>query len=206
MSEDAQPDQAAEATPVKKTPARKTSTKTSTRKTAAKKTTGTRSTAAKKTTAKRTAAKSTTAKSKTTASKAASSAAPEPEVEAEAPAAEAGGSTFDSSTSNAKSGESQDTYNGAQMLEDLKGRNWPEIIKRAVLMFFFGVLGSVALWVAFVLAAVQVVFTIFAGEANPALTRVIKQCSGYISDVLEYLSFATDESPFPFDRSFPDGE
>ena len=94
----------------------------------------------------------------------------------------------------------------SQLVEDLKGRDWPQILKRALLMLFFGVLGSAALYVAFFLAATQVVFTIFAGETNPSLTRLIKQLGNYIHDVLDYLSFASEECPFPFGRSWPDAD
>lgn len=97
-------------------------------------------------------------------------------------------------------------YGTSKMVEDLKGRDWPKIIQRALLMFFFGVLGWISLSLAFFLAAAQVVFTIFAGEANSALTRIIKQFANYIHDVLDYLSFASDECPFPFGRKFPDAD
>lgn len=101
---------------------------------------------------------------------------------------------------------SQSQTNSSQLMEDLKGRDWPQIVKRAFFMFFFGVLGWVSLSLAFFLAAAQVLFTIFAGEANSNLTRVIKQFANYIHDVLNYLSFATDETPFPFDRKWPDAD
>ena len=106
--------------------------------------------------------------------------------------------------SDAATAKTQNTT--SQLVEDLKGRDWPQILKRALLMFFFGVLGSAALYVAFFLAATQVVFTIFAGETNPSLTRIIKQLGNYIHDVLDYLSFATEECPFPFGRSWPDAD
>ena len=90
------------------------------------------------------------------------------------------------------------------MIDDLKGRDWPQIIKRALLMFFFGVLGSFALYLSFVMAVAQVGFSIFAGQPNEALTRVMRQCAFYIRDVLDYLSFASDECPFPFGRDLPE--
>lgn len=101
---------------------------------------------------------------------------------------------------------SQSHTNTSQLMEDLKGRDWPHIIKRAFFMFFFGVLGWMSMSVAFFLAAVQIVFTIFAGEANTSLARVIKQFANYIHDILGYLSFSTDETPFPFDRRWPDAD
>lgn len=110
---------------------------------------------------------------------------------------------MNSDTETAKTHNSTST---SQLVEDLKGRDWPQILKRALLMLFFGVLGSAALYVAFFLAATQVVFTIFVGETNPSLTRLIKQLANYIHDVLDYLSFASEECPFPFGRKWPDAE
>lgn len=101
---------------------------------------------------------------------------------------------------------SSEEYNASRMVEDLKGRDWGQIIQRALFMFFFGVLAWITLSVAFFLAAAQVVFMIFAGEANSALTRLIKQGGNYIRDVLDYLSFASDECPFPFGRNLPDAD
>ena len=112
--------------------------------------------------------------------------------------------TTGANTMNSENTTHSENNNSSQMLEDLKGRDWPKILTRALLMFFFGVLGSAALWVAFFLAATQVVFTIFAGETNPSLTRIIKQLANFIHDVLDYLSFASDETPFPFERKWPD--
>lgn len=107
--------------------------------------------------------------------------------------------------SNAHSQEETSNNDSAQLFEELKGRNWPQIIKRALLMFFFGVLGTIALYLAFVLAFAQVVSSIFIGEPNKALTNIMHQCSGYIRDVVDYLSFASDECPYPFGRDLPNG-
>jgi hypothetical protein len=92
----------------------------------------------------------------------------------------------------------------AKLVDDLKSRDWKQILTRALLMFFFGILGTVALYVSFVLAAAQVVLSIVAGESNSALTKVMKQCSAYLKDVIDYLSFASDECPFPFGRDWPE--
>ena len=112
--------------------------------------------------------------------------------------------TTGANTMNSENTTHSENRHSSQMLEDLKGRDWPKILTRALLMFFFGVLGSAALWVAFFLSATQVVFTIFAGETNPSLTKIIKQLANFIHDVLDYLSFASDETPFPFERKWPD--
>lgn len=110
----------------------------------------------------------------------------------------------DSGQGSNTAGSQKDT-DTVNLVEDLKSRNWPEIIKRALLMFFFGILGTAALYVSFVLATAQVVISIIAGEPNTALTRIMKQCGSYLKDVLDYLSFASDECPFPFGRDWPEG-
>ena len=100
--------------------------------------------------------------------------------------------------------QNEQQNNGSNIVEDLKGRDWPQIIQRALLMVFFGFLAWVTISVAFFLATAQVIISIFVGEPNAALTRLIKQGANYIHDVLDYLSFASDECPFPFGRNLPD--
>ncbi len=180
-----------------KKPAAKTaaSRKTSTSKTSAAKSTASKTKTSK--TAAKTAQKAGTAKpaeTKTTAN---------PNQEAEKTVSQQE-EPSGASTMNSENTSQSGSHQSSQILEDLKGRDWPKILTRALLMFFFGVLGSAALWVAFFLAAAQVVFTIFAGETNPSLTRIIKQLANFIHDVLDYLSFASDETPFPFERKWPD--
>ncbi len=97
-------------------------------------------------------------------------------------------------------------YDASNLVDDLKGRDWPKIIQRALLMVFFGFLAWVTISVAFFLATAQVVISIFVGEPNAALTRLIKQGANYIHDVLDYLSFASDECPFPFGRKLPEAD
>lgn len=97
-------------------------------------------------------------------------------------------------------------HKASKMVEDLKGRDWPKIIQRALLMVFFGFLAWITISVAFFLATAQVVISIFVGEPNKDLTRLIKQGSSYIGDVLDYMSFATDECPFPFGKNLPEAD
>lgn len=94
-------------------------------------------------------------------------------------------------------------FDGAKVIEDLKGRDWGQIVSRALLMFFFGVLGTFALYLAFFLALTQVVFSIFAGEPHQKLTGIMLQLGGYVKDVIAYLSFASDDLPFPFGKDIP---
>ncbi len=189
--------------------ARKTVAKPATKKTPAKKAPARKSAATKSSSAKTSATKKTaaaksasTAKTKTVTAKA----APKQQTEAAEPPAGQNEDTTGDTKMNSEAETAKNHSSTSQIVEDLKGRDWPQIIKRALLMFFFGVLGSMALYVAFFLATAQVVFTIFAGETNPSLTRLIKQLGNYIHDVLHYLSFATEECPFPFGRGWPDAD
>lgn len=188
-------------------------------------TTGTAGNASKK----KPAAKRAPSKTKTTATKAAT--AKKPAVRKTAapkkPAVKAGASANDQATVNETSNlgqqerapeppraekaeqseqtaHSEQPNNTSNIVEDLKGRDWPQIIQRALLMVFFGFLAWVTISVAFFLATAQVIISIFVGEPNAALTRLIKQGANYIHDVLDYLSFASDECPFPFGRNLPD--
>jgi len=174
---------------------------------------------------KKPAAKRAPAKAKTTASKAAAAKKPTARKASAAkkPAAQSDASMNDQSATSKTTDNNQKSrvsepgteqtahaergdhrHNTANLVEDLKGRDWPKIIQRALLMVFFGFLAWVTISVAFFLATAQVVISIFVGEPNAALTRLIKQSANYIHDVLDYLSFASDECPFPFGRNLPD--
>ncbi len=199
MSEESPTPEPAEDTPRKKPAARKTSAKSTTaaKKPAARKAT-TGKAAAQKTTRKATGA----AKSADTGTGAVKTETP---AKAE-PAPDTASKKAATPEQEPRQAGDKNDYDASKMVEDLKGRDWPKIIQRALLMFFFGVLGWITLSLAFFLAAAQVVFTIFVGEANPALTRLIKQGGNYIRDVLDYLSFGSDECPFPFGRRLPDAD
>lgn len=101
------------------------------------------------------------------------------------------------------SGSHKHSFDSGKVIEDLKGRDWGQIISRALLMFFFGVLGTFALYLAFFLAVTQVFFSIFSGAPNGKLTGIMLQLSGYVKDVIAYLSFSSDDLPFPFGKDIP---
>lgn len=174
------------------------------KKPAAKKTTAKAAPAAKKSTA---AQKKSTPASKKPASqnkaeeKTATATKPEPSEARSANAVSE--EPKDQSSDTSQKSSSSENFDGAQILEDLKSRNWGQIITRALLMFFFGVLGTFALYIAFFLAFTQVIFSIFVGGPNDKLTAVMSQLSGYLKDVISYLSFASDELPFPFGKDVP---
>jgi hypothetical protein len=70
--------------------------------------------------------------------------------------------------------------------------------KRLIYSFVFGLFFWVVAWFALLLVAVQ--FVIVAHERKPSedLTRVLMGIGTYLRDVLAYMSFASDQKPFPF--------
>lgn len=156
------------------------------------------------------AAKKPAARKAPPAKKPAATASSKPSPQAEAAQADTKASTAQTdhapNAAEASASSSDKDYNASKIVEDLKGRDWPKIIQRALLMVFFGFLAWITISVAFFLATAQVIICIFAGEPNKALTQLIKQAANYIHDVLSYLSFDTDECPFPFGKDLPEAD
>lgn len=169
-----------------------------------KKKPATKKPAAKKTPAKKAPAKTAAAK------KTAATSSSNPSTKAEATQKNANTSSVQTETvqndAKADTSSSEKDYDASKIVEDLKGRDWPKIIQRALLMVFFGFLAWITISVAFFLATAQVIISIFVGEPNKALTQLMKQGANYIRDVLGYLSFDTDECPFPFGKDLPEAD
>lgn len=69
---------------------------------------------------------------------------------------------------------------------------------RILYMLLFGLAYSVAEFVLITTVVVQVLFKLFTGDVNENLRVFGKQTSRYIYDVMLFLSFNTEERPFPF--------
>ena len=72
-----------------------------------------------------------------------------------------------------------------------------EIWKRALFMLLFLVLYSVAEIVLQILALVQLVLVLVTGGANDKLLRLGSSLAIYVRQVFSYLTFNTEEQPFP---------
>ena len=76
--------------------------------------------------------------------------------------------------------------------------------QRLVFMLLFGLMlhaASIAMWV---LVAVQFIFTLITGSDNRNLRSLGKSMTIFISQALEYLTYNTEQKPFPF-ADWPDG-
>ncbi|MCK5812692.1 MAG: DUF4389 domain-containing protein [Cocleimonas sp.] len=77
--------------------------------------------------------------------------------------------------------------------------------KRILYMLLFVLAYSVAEFVLMTIAIVQVLFKLITGDINDNLQILGKQTALYIYDVMLFLTFNTEEKPFPF-SAWPDGK
>lgn len=69
---------------------------------------------------------------------------------------------------------------------------------RLVFMLFFAAILQLASIVMWALVIVQFFFSLITGEDNQHLRRFGYSLSTYIYDVLKFLSYSSDQKPFPF--------
>ena len=69
---------------------------------------------------------------------------------------------------------------------------------RLVYMVIFGVAFSVAEFVTFVVVAFQFLASLFTGKPNDQLIRFGRNLARYIQQTIVFMTFATEEKPFPF--------
>lgn len=70
--------------------------------------------------------------------------------------------------------------------------------KRLLYMLLFVITYNVAEVVIAVVVVLQIVLTLFTGQRNPRVLAFGAQLSTYVYQVLQYLTYNSDEPPFPF--------
>ena len=89
---------------------------------------------------------------------------------------------------------------GVPLEENIKSRStW----LRLLFMVVFFVLGELAGLVLFVVIVLGFFWVLFTGERNQQLQQVGQVIAGYIYEIIRYLTFNTDEKPFPFGNDLP---
>ncbi|MCF6300807.1 MAG: DUF4389 domain-containing protein [Proteobacteria bacterium] len=73
-----------------------------------------------------------------------------------------------------------------------------DVIGRILLTFLFFLIGWLALWVFGVVVLVQFGFLLVTGELNTNLKAFNAEVGSFLTDIIKYLSFQTDDKPFPF--------
>ncbi len=77
------------------------------------------------------------------------------------------------------------------------------IWKRLVYMLIFTVILSVSRLLTFLIAFIQFFIVLFSGNANSKLQGFGHTLGVYLSEIVDFLSYYTDEKPFPFDKEWP---
>jgi len=78
--------------------------------------------------------------------------------------------------------------------------------QRLLFMFVMALLFSLGVTVGCVLVLLQFFWVLFTGETKPEFVTVGRQLAEYSREIVLYMSFASEERPFPFDRPWPSGD
>ena len=78
-----------------------------------------------------------------------------------------------------------------------------EIWVRGLYMLLFLIAYNIAEFIIVLLAVFQFISALFTGRANEALIQFGKNLSVFVYEIFEFLTFNTDERPFPF-KPWPD--
>ncbi len=69
---------------------------------------------------------------------------------------------------------------------------------RLVFMIVLGVAFYVAKFVTFIVVAFQLLASLFSGQPNDQLSRFGRNLARYLQQIIVFMTFATEEKPFPF--------
>ena len=75
--------------------------------------------------------------------------------------------------------------------------------KRLLFMFVMALLFSLGVTAGCILVLLQFFWVLFTGETKPEFVTVGRQLAEYSREIVLYMSFASDERPFPFDLPWP---
>lgn len=77
---------------------------------------------------------------------------------------------------------------------------------RALFMLISCVLVSIASLVGSVVVVLGFFWVLFTGEVNRQIQQVGQSLAGYIYEIIRYLTFNTDQKPFPLGGDWPSSE
>lgn len=83
-------------------------------------------------------------------------------------------------------------------MEDKPAINERTIWNRGLYMLLFAVLFSVARIVGYAVIVLQFLFVLFGGSTNQRLLIFGDELSRYIYQIMQYLTFNSEERPYPF--------
>lgn len=92
---------------------------------------------------------------------------------------------------------------GKAIEENLKSKStW----MRLIFMIVFSVLASVASFVVSVIVVFGFLWVLVTGETNKQLQKAGQGIASYLYQVLRYLTYNSDDRPFPFETEWPSDE
>jgi len=88
-----------------------------------------------------------------------------------------------------------------ELTESSKKSDW----SRLPYMILFAILFNISEFVIYVIMIIQFVLKLMTGEGNDRLFVLGKNIARYVTKLVEYLTFVSDEKPYPF-SSWPADE
>ena len=77
---------------------------------------------------------------------------------------------------------------------------------RLLFMVIYGLFISLAGMIGTVIVVIGFFWVLFTGEVNRELRQIGQAIASYMYDIIRYLTFNTDDKPFPFGGAWPSGE
>lgn len=77
---------------------------------------------------------------------------------------------------------------------------------RLVFIVVFYILAGVASFVVSVVIVLGFLWVLFTGESNGQLQRAGQSIASYIYQIIRYVTFNSDEKPYPFDADWPSAD
>ncbi len=94
------------------------------------------------------------------------------------------------------------TGSGIPIEENIKSRStW----LRLVFMLAYYVIGTVATAVLSVVVVLGFIWVLFTAEKNSQLQQAGQAIAAYLYEIIRYLTFNTEDKPFPFGNDWPSG-
>ena len=88
-----------------------------------------------------------------------------------------------------------------QLSDNLKSKSiWMRLFFMAIVIFLY----SISRIVVAAVVAMQFIWKLFTGETNDNLLELGKSLATYTEQIILYLTFNTEDRPYPFDLDWPD--
>jgi hypothetical protein len=98
---------------------------------------------------------------------------------------------------------SSESVESSKVEENVKSRTtW----LRLLFMAIYGVVAWLAGMVGLVIVVLGFFWVLFTGEVNRELRQIGQAIASYIYEIIRYLTFNTDDKPFPFGGEWPSGK